>query len=72
MKCKDPCPGSCGQNAVCTVFNHFPACTCTQGYTGDPFTRCVVIEQINGRYPNTNIYIVFYTCLPDVHLTNII
>ncbi|CAK1581918.1 unnamed protein product, partial [Parnassius mnemosyne] len=51
MKCKDPCPGSCGQNAVCTVFNHFPACTCSQGYTGDPFTRCYVIEPVHEELP---------------------
>lgn len=41
MKCRDPCPGSCGQNAECTVFNHFPACTCINGFTGDPFTSCI-------------------------------
>lgn len=39
-KCRDPCPGSCGVNARCTVINHTPACTCPEGYTGDPFTSC--------------------------------
>ena len=39
-KCRDPCPGSCGQNAQCNVFNHVPMCTCIQGYVGDPFTAC--------------------------------
>lgn len=39
-KCRDPCPGSCGVNARCTVVNHTPACTCPEGYTGDPFTSC--------------------------------
>jgi len=39
-KCRDPCPGSCGINALCTVINHTPACTCSEGYTGDPFSNC--------------------------------
>jgi hypothetical protein len=39
-KCRDPCPGSCGQNAQCNVFNHIPMCTCIQGYVGDPFVNC--------------------------------
>lgn len=39
-KCQDPCPGTCGQNAVCQVINHSPACTCTPGFTGDPFRYC--------------------------------
>lgn len=39
-KCVDPCPGACGQNAVCQVVNHLPSCTCTPGYTGDPFRFC--------------------------------
>lgn len=39
-KCNDPCPGSCGTFALCSVFNHVPMCTCLQGYTGDPFTQC--------------------------------
>lgn len=40
MKCKDPCPGSCGVDANCHVLNHVPICTCQDGYTGDPFIRC--------------------------------
>lgn len=39
-KCQDPCPGSCGINAVCNVFSHTPVCTCIDGYVGDPFTNC--------------------------------
>lgn len=39
-KCQDPCPGSCGQSASCTVTNHIPICTCFSGYIGDPFTHC--------------------------------
>ncbi len=40
QKCQDPCPGSCGQNAKCTVINHTPNCVCDYGYTGDPFQGC--------------------------------
>lgn len=39
-KCRDPCPGSCGNNARCEVINHIPICTCSDEYTGDPFTSC--------------------------------
>lgn len=40
QKCIDPCPGTCGLNAICRVHNHSPICSCNNGYTGDPFTRC--------------------------------
>lgn len=39
-KCKDPCLGSCGFEAICSVFNHVPICTCREGYTGNPFEQC--------------------------------
>lgn len=47
-KCKDPCPGTCGPNANCQVVNHVPSCTCTAGYTGDPFRYCnlIIVEGI--------------------------
>lgn len=41
QKCRDPCPGSCGLFAQCTVINHTPVCSCLDGYTGDAFTNCV-------------------------------
>lgn len=40
QKCVDPCPGSCGLNAQCSVVNHIPICICADGYTGDPFASC--------------------------------
>lgn len=40
MKCRDPCPGVCGSNAVCSVVNHSPICTCINGYKGNPFESC--------------------------------
>lgn len=39
-KCRDPCTGSCGFNARCTVINHQPVCSCEPGYQGDPFNGC--------------------------------
>lgn len=43
-KCRDPCIGSCGQNADCRVQNHIPTCLCQQGFSGDPFTLCSVVK----------------------------
>lgn len=40
QKCRDPCPNVCGTNADCRVNNHSPICSCRNGYTGNPFTRC--------------------------------
>lgn len=42
MKCKDPCPESCGDNAECKVVNHAVTCSCKIGYTGNPFVQCVL------------------------------
>lgn len=39
-RCIDPCPGSCGMDAVCNVINHVPNCACKPGYEGDAFVRC--------------------------------
>lgn len=39
-KCINPCPGSCGLNAICTVVNHNPACSCLPGFTGDALIAC--------------------------------
>lgn len=41
QKCQDPCPGTCGINARCQVVNHNPICSCTSGFSGDPFVRCI-------------------------------
>lgn len=39
-KCVDPCPGTCGQNAICEVINHIPMCSCPQGMSGNAFISC--------------------------------
>lgn len=46
QKCRDPCPGSCGVNAVCRVVSHTPNCACKIGYTGDAFLQCIQIETL--------------------------
>lgn len=38
--CVDPCAGTCGVNAECTVRNHVPVCSCPPRYRGDPFSYC--------------------------------
>lgn len=42
QKCKDPCIGSCGENAQCRTVSHTPMCYCETDYTGDPFTQCFI------------------------------
>ena len=42
-KCKDPCPGTCGLYAECSVQRHIPVCKCPPGYQGNAFTRCAPI-----------------------------
>lgn len=39
-RCADPCPGSCGVNALCSVVNHDVICTCLTGYEGNPSVQC--------------------------------
>lgn len=39
-KCQDPCSGTCGVGAVCTVSNHIPICTCPYPLSGDAFSYC--------------------------------
>lgn len=46
QKCRDPCPGSCGVNAICRVISHTPNCVCKDGYTGDAFLQCIPKEPL--------------------------
>lgn len=45
MKCQDPCPGVCGNNALCSVVNHSPTCACILGHRGNPFETCSRIPE---------------------------
>lgn len=40
QRCLDPCTGTCGKNAICTVINHNAICTCPDGLYGNPFDHC--------------------------------
>lgn len=42
QKCRDPCPGACGENAQCHTISHRPHCQCPPGFTGNAFSRCYV------------------------------
>ena len=46
LKCIDPCLGSCGFAAKCSVINHNPVCICPPRYTGDPFRQCSIQRKI--------------------------
>ena len=39
-KCQDPCVGTCGIGAVCSVSNHVPVCSCPYPTVGNAFTIC--------------------------------
>lgn len=50
--CVDPCtPSTCGRDAICEVSNHIPICSCRNGYEGDPFKLCRVVEKIIEQNP---------------------
>lgn len=53
LKCANPCPGTCGLNALCQTINHSPICSCNDQFTGDPFTKCFSIP----RKKNNPIYL---------------
>lgn len=63
-KCVNPCPGTCGQNAVCNVVNHVPICTCISGFTGNALVNC-------NRVPNskTNPYALITKQLCNIIMT---
>lgn len=53
QKCQDPCPGTCGLEALCSVTNHIPICTCPRGTSGDAFRQCIiVVERGNSVHKN--------------------
>ncbi|KAF3421640.1 hypothetical protein E2986_11478 [Frieseomelitta varia] len=43
-KCVDPCPGTCGVNAECLIYNHVPMCNCPNGMVGNAFVQCNIVE----------------------------
>lgn len=61
LKCKDPCPGVCGQNARCQVTNHNPICSCSPGFRGDPFVQCLPEE--SKLYLSLYLFLLFLSCM---------
>ncbi|EFX65776.1 hypothetical protein DAPPUDRAFT_65219, partial [Daphnia pulex] len=51
-RCVDPCPGTCGINAICRVTNHIPVCSCKESHTGDPYGSCRPIPPPTPCDPN--------------------
>lgn len=58
-KCRDPCPGTCGLSAICTVSNHIPICSCPDGYTGDAFRLCTPVP-LQGRWRQLSLLVLTY------------
>lgn len=71
-KCRDPCPGTCGQNADCQVINHLPSCMCIPRYTGDPFRYCIPVQErkctINDNNFNSSLFL--FTSHPPLEILN--
>jgi len=46
--CINPCvqENPCSSNAICSVSNHRPMCTCPAGTEGDPYTGCKPSESL--------------------------
>ena len=63
-KCVDPCPGTCGLNAECLVFNHAPRCSCLPRYTGNPSKTCLLIEE-SKTSEITNQFLYLYVTFPQ-------
>jgi hypothetical protein len=45
-KCRDPCLGACGLQTECHVYQHAAVCNCREGFTGNPFQSCHVVQKI--------------------------
>lgn len=43
--CEDPCRGDpCGRDAICRAVNHRASCFCPDGFSGNPFQQCKLVE----------------------------
>lgn len=59
QKCRDPCPGSCGLQTECHVYQHAAVCSCREGFTGNPFQSCYLQENI-GKFVYHSIHDFFF------------
>lgn len=67
-RCIDPCPGTCGQNAECTVINHIPTCSCLSNYTGNAFVICSPIMRKSQSL--ATLCCCYHFCLPATLIVN--
>lgn len=63
QKCRDPCVGSCGLNTDCQVYQHAAICSCTEGYTGNPFESCHVTQNIGNHIFHAIFFVVIVKLL---------
>lgn len=68
-RCRDPCPGLCGNRAECSVASHIPFCNCPPGFTGDPYSSrgCLIIPC---KKPTTNLALVEYQAINSIIYSN--
>lgn len=59
FKCINPCTSLCGLNAVCSVENHIPICTCPPGLSGDPLSQCRDIRKLYYISLQLKIFLIF-------------
>lgn len=49
-KCSDPCKSTCGINAICSVVNRYPICSCPPHLPkGDPVIQCDTMPDCKGQ-----------------------
>lgn len=67
QKCTDPCPGTCGTNAICDVVNHIAMCHCPDRMTGNAFVQCTPVQRrlTPFFFKNTSSFLTH--CLVDVY-----
>lgn len=60
-KCVDPCPGTCGENAICDVYNHIPMCRCPEGLSGNAFIECRPNQSnFQKLISNSNMFYIYF------------
>lgn len=61
-RCVDPCPGACGQGALCTQIAHEPRCNCPPSTTGNPLIDCHPFKNIRKTVSNERLlYLLPYS-----------
>lgn len=66
-KCVNPCPDTCGNNAICEVINHVPMCSCPVGFIGNSFVSCNAVQgtyEVNSHMVQLSLELkVYYFCV---------